>query len=75
MGNPPKRKLVFLWSYLEWGGAQIYLIAIMKEAMRQWDVTVALPKASSPEILAYLRQAGVDYEFLTHHLDIGPAHK
>ena len=45
LGTRPR--LVFVWNYLDWGGAQIYLIAITKEAREEWDVSVALPHGSS----------------------------
>ena len=68
-----KRKLIFFWSYLEWGGAQIYFMAIMKEAMSDWDVVAVLPRHSSPEIIRFLDQIGVKCEFLDFHLDLGTA--
>ena len=68
-----KRKLIFFWSYLEWGGAQIYFMAIMKEAMSEWDVVALLPRDSSPEIIRFLDQIGVKCEFLDFHLDLGTA--
>lgn len=68
-----KRKLIFFWSYLEWGGAQIYFMAIMKEAMSEWDVVAVLPRDSSPEIIGYLEQIGAECEFIDFHLDIDPA--
>ena len=68
-----KRRLVFVWNYLTWGGAQVYFLAIMKLARRDWQITVHLPKASSPEIIEYVRQVGVDYELFDHQLDYDPA--
>ncbi len=68
-----KRKLIFFWSYLEWGGAQIYLMAIMKAAKRNWDVVAVLPRSSSPEIIGFLHQIGIKCEFLDFHLDLGTA--
>lgn len=68
-----RRKLIFFWTYLEWGGAQVYFMAIMKKAKPDWDVVVVLPRNSSPEIIRYLEQIGVECEFLDFHLDTGPA--
>ena len=68
-----KRKLIFLWTYREWGGAQIYLLGIMKAALADWDVLAVLPRGSSPELLGYLDQVGVKYEFIDAHLDMDPA--
>lgn len=64
-----RRKLIFLWTYLEWGGAQVYMMAIMKEALAEWDVIVAIPRASSPEVVGYLEQIGVKIDFLDVLLD------
>jgi hypothetical protein len=44
-----KNRLVFVWNYLSWGGAQIYFLSIMKVARQAWDILVILPEASSPE--------------------------
>ncbi len=68
-----KRKVIFLWTYVEWGGAQIYLMPIMREAMREYDVVVALPRSSSPQIIGFLEQIGVQLELLDFHLDSKPA--
>ena len=49
----PRRKLIISWPYIEWGGAQVYLLAIMKQAREEWDVLVVLPNDSPPDILSY----------------------
>lgn len=71
--NSARRQIVFVWNYLEWGGAQIYFLAIIKQAKPDWDVVVLLPADSSPEIINLLRQAAVTYEFLRHAIDPSPA--
>src|SRR5215217_3881859 len=68
-----KRRLVFVWNYLSWGGAQVYFLAIMKIARETWDIVVHVPKASPPGIVQYLDQLGVKYKLTDHHLDQGPA--
>lgn len=65
--NDDKRKLMFFWPYLEWGGAQIYFLAIIKEALSEWDITVALPRQSSEEIVRFIDQTGAKIEFLDFH--------
>lgn len=64
-----RRKIYFVWNYLNWGGAQIYLLAIIKAARGEWDILVLLPKGSSSELLGYLDEYGVNYEFLDNSLD------
>jgi hypothetical protein len=49
------------------------MLAVMKMAKRDWDILVILPKASSPEIVRYLDDLGVSYEFVDHFLDYAPA--
>jgi glycosyltransferase involved in cell wall biosynthesis len=67
-----KRRLVFVWNYLSWGGAQVYFLAIMKLAKENWNIIVHLPKASSPEMIGYLNNLDVEYKFFDHHLDLDP---
>src|SRR5207248_2856104 len=64
-----KPRLIYVWNYLNWGGAQIYLLAIMKEAKADWDVVVILPHGSSSDILNFLDQIGVSYEFIDACID------
>ncbi|MEO8041485.1 MAG: glycosyltransferase family 4 protein [Acidobacteriota bacterium] len=68
-----RRRLVFVWNYLSWGGAQVYFLAIMKAACENWDIVVHLPKASPPDIVRYLEQLDVEYTLVEHHLDPSPA--
>ena len=67
-----KRKLIFLWTYVEWGGAQIYFIGIIKEALPDWEVFVILPRSSRPDIVNYLDQLNVKYEYIDARLDLDP---
>lgn len=73
MSNKTRKQLIFFWSYVEWGGAQIYLLAIMKQAKHDWDVKVILPRASSPDIVKFIEAVGVDHEFIDFSLDLDPA--
>ncbi len=68
-----ERQLIFFWNYAEWGGAQIYLLAIMKQAKRDWDIKVIFPRASSPDIVKFIEAVGVAYEFIDFSLDLDPA--
>ncbi len=68
-----KNRLVFVWNYLSWGGAQVYFLAIMKAAREAWDILVILPKASSPEILRYLKELDIQYKLVDYHVDFEPA--
>jgi glycosyltransferase involved in cell wall biosynthesis len=69
----PLPKLIFSWNYLEWGGAQIYLLAIMKEAKAEWDVSVVLPSGSSQQVLNFLADEGIPFEQIDACIDLSPA--
>ncbi|MBX7054873.1 MAG: glycosyltransferase family 4 protein [Pyrinomonadaceae bacterium] len=69
----PNTKLIFLWNYVEWGGAQIFLLAIMKAAKAEYDILVVLPRNSMPTILHFLDDLGIKYEFLDVALQVSEA--
>src|SRR5687768_5389056 len=64
-----KPKLVFLWTYNNWGGAQVYFFAIMKLARKEWVIVVALPRSSPIDLIRFIDQLGVRCEFLDWHFD------
>lgn len=66
-------QVFYVWNYVEWGGAQIHLISIMKHAREDWDITVLLPRGSSSDIVGFLTSADVTIDFLEHSLDLAPA--
>ncbi|QQS33113.1 MAG: glycosyltransferase family 4 protein [Acidobacteriota bacterium] len=66
-------QVFYVWNYVEWGGAQIHLISIMKYARELWDITVLLPRGSSSDIIGFLTSAGVKIDFLEHKLDLAQA--
>jgi glycosyltransferase involved in cell wall biosynthesis len=68
-----KRQLIFLWTYLQWGGAQIYFLAIIKRALAEWDIVVILPRESSKDLIGFFDDLGVRYEFIDAALDTQPA--
>ncbi len=65
--------MIFVWNYLEWGGAQIYFLGIMKLARADWDITVVLPEGSDPKLLKFIDDLGVRYEFVNGRFDLAPA--
>ena len=64
-----KRKLIYLWPYTEWGGAQLYMLTIIRQASKYWDVVVALPRSSKSDLLEFYAPYDVPIEFLDHHFD------
>lgn len=57
------RKIIYAWDYLEWGGAQIHLLAIMKEARKEFDVVVVLPEGSNEQFIKFLEKENIAHEF------------
>lgn len=70
-----RRTLFIVWNYLEWGGAQIYFLGIMKLAKDNWDVTVVLPAGSDEALVSFIEKAGARYRFLDRSCDLGEAVK
>lgn len=67
------KQILYVWNYLDWGGAQIYLLAIMKAARKDWKIKVILPRKSPADIINYIEQIGVEYEFIDVWIDLGAA--
>lgn len=65
-----KPTIYFIWNYLNWGGAQIYFLAIINAALAEWNVTVIVPRGSSEELLRFLNETDVNIEFLENSLDL-----
>jgi len=59
-----KGRIIYVWNYREWGGAQIYFLSLMKAAKGKYDVSAMLPADSDRTLLDYLDSIDVPYEFL-----------
>ncbi len=68
-----KTQIIYAWSYLEWGGAQIYFLALIKEVKKEFDVRIVLPEKSDEQLLKFIRALDVSVEFITTHSDLKPA--
>lgn len=71
--NPQKRRIRFVWNYLDWGGANVHMLAIMKQAACEWDIEVLLPVGSSQDILDMITAIGVRHRLIDSCLDKDPA--
>jgi len=67
------RQIIYAWNYLEWGGAQIHLLAIIKEARKEFDIVVVLPEGSNEQFIKFLDKENVRYEFFKGHITGEPA--
>ncbi len=66
-------KVVFAWPYLDWGGAQVYFLNLIRTAAPEFEVVVTLPEASSPTLLSYLTAESVRIETVAAHTDMSVA--
>lgn len=67
------RQVIYAWNYLEWGGAQIHLFALIREVKKEFDVIIVLPNGSDKQLMKFIKDLGVRYEFFESRLDIKPA--
>src|SRR5437762_7864321 len=57
------RKIIYVWNYREWGGAQIYYLSLIKAAKQAYSISALIPSDSDIKILQYLDAVGVPVEF------------
>jgi len=67
------KQILFVWSYLEWGGAQIYFLALMRSVSGQFEVRAVLPNGSDKKILEYLEASNIEYDFFEGNIDLSKA--
>lgn len=67
------KKIFFAWNYLDWGGAQIYFFGLMKEMKNHCEVVAILPENSNEQLLKFLRNLQIPYEFFPHPADLKSA--
>lgn len=68
------KNVIMLWNYLNWGGAQIYLLSIVKHAPKNWSFKVVVPRDSPSDILALFKKHGAKIEFQDVEPFNNPAH-
>lgn len=66
-------EVLFVWNYTEWGGAQIYFLGIMREALKKYGVTAVMPSATKGKILDYLERENISCSFFEGRIDGGKA--
>ena len=68
-----KTQIIYAWNYVEWGGAQIYYLALIKEVKKEFDVKIILPEKSDEQLLNFIRALDVPIEFIQTEADSKPA--
>lgn len=58
-----QRNVIMLWNYHNWGGAQIYLLSVLKHAPKNWKFKIVVPKDSPNDILELFKKHGAEIDF------------
>jgi len=66
------RRVIYAWNYVEWGGAQIHFLALIKEARREFDVVVVLPKGTDSQFHHVLNALNVECVEFEPAVDLAP---
>ncbi len=56
------KRIIYAWNYLDWGGAQVHFLALIKEAKKHFEVLVLLPSGFDEKFLFYLQELKVSYQ-------------
>lgn len=67
------KEILYVWDYLEWGGAQIYFFSLMRAAQRKWSVRAVLPEKSAARMFDDLKKNGIEAITVPAHTDASPA--
>jgi glycosyltransferase involved in cell wall biosynthesis len=67
------KEVLYIWPYLEWGGAQIYFAGLMKFAREKYAVRAVMPEGSAARLLSYMERLEVPCDFFGAHWDVSPA--
>jgi glycosyltransferase involved in cell wall biosynthesis len=67
------RRVIYAWNYVEWGGAQIHFLALIREARKSFETVVVLPKGTDRQFLGFLKAENIPYEEFEAAVDLKPA--
>lgn len=67
-----KPQLIYVWNYLAWGGAQMYILSLVRAAKKEFDVIILLPEGSNSQLLKFIEESGARYEFFAPPFDAVP---
>jgi glycosyltransferase involved in cell wall biosynthesis len=68
----PKR-IIYIWNYLEWGGAQIYFLGIARRLKKKAEILFVFPRKTRQQLIDFCNSEGIRYEFLELNNDLQPA--
>lgn len=58
------KQVIYIWNYIDWGGAQIYFFGLIKELKKHTNVKVVLPENSNKQLIKFIENLEVPYEFI-----------
>lgn len=58
------RHVVFAWPYTQWGGAQIYILSIIRNAPKNWRFTLLIPRNSREDLIRFFEPCGVELDYM-----------
>lgn len=70
MPDQNKMHVFLVWTYKNWGGAQIYFLSIVRNAPPNWKFTILLPKGVSGDIIDFFAPYRVEFEFLENSFEL-----
>ncbi|HUF05024.1 MAG TPA: glycosyltransferase family 4 protein [Aridibacter sp.] len=65
------QQVIYAWNYLQWGGAQTYFLSLIRTVREEFEVVIVLPEGSSEQLLKFIENEGVRYEFFSPSYDAG----
>ena len=66
-------RVIYAWNYVEWGGAQIHFLALIRKARKSFETVVVLPKGTDTQFLGFLKTENITYEEFDCAVDLKPA--
>jgi len=66
-------RVIYVWDYLEWGGAQVYFLGIASRIKEKTSVHFVFPRKTDRQLINFCEQRGLSYEFIEGAADWKPA--
>jgi glycosyltransferase involved in cell wall biosynthesis len=60
-----KPRLIYSWNYLSWGGSQIYILSLIKAALKEFNVYLVVPHGTDEHLLSLFKPYDVDFVFFS----------
>lgn len=66
-------RVIYVWNYLEWGGAQVYFLGIASRIKEKTNVQFVFPRKTNRQFINFCENLGINYEFIDVIADLSPA--